>query len=575
VMALGNDRWRRAGIASTLACTIVAGATSAHAWSKQCMWPHTGYTEVPVRVNCESFAAHGVECPVAREAVAMGAKPWNTTGGSFLRFKYPVSTANWSPAAGEVLVSMAVQETDPSVLATSQLGCDGRSHIRLLASHFYAPGIVFHIPSHSPYGGLPDETYPIDLVGLIAKQLGHALGLRNSYDPPGNCGGVAHSEQALMGDRWDTRSLFRDDYDALWAGNTSCAYVKAPPPDTSRTLRLLVAGSAAGPWTQLHEWSWWSSSGNLSPGMAQVPGGLLVAIPNNTNGVQLWRWNGTMTHVAFMDTALAGPTIAYGGGVYLVAFPLLTNAPVTGTMRVWRSTDGMSWTPYQPVIHTGTRPAIAWHEGHQRFYMAVTEHSGPLSDGYSPHRVALYYSISGDWWVGPFHADTTDAPANRYTADLASAGPGLVCPPTQNDCWLIYPDARTYTGTLRVRRIRPCLGLWDPFDPECGTPGQLVGKSFLPPWNLAPWDGHWSTSRHDVEAAYDPSLGDVVVGFHGGNPSGAGRVALLGTSDTSPPPGFHAGDTAMNDMHGGMALAVEPYFGGHITYALGHAAPLD
>jgi hypothetical protein len=581
-------------IAALVMPLIVLGLTPSpgHAWTKKCMWPHAGYTEIDVLVNCASFEAHGYPCAVVREAAAMGAKPWNTTGGSLVRLKEPASTTKWHSESGEIVIKMIpADHFNPAIIARAAYGCGGTAVINLHASGSYAPGVYPFEPRSA--GSANRVNVYNDMVGVFAHEFGHNLGLKHPEDSAveGDCGqGGSTNMHALMGYRHEPRTLFRDDYDALWSGNTSCAYVRAPPPDPqTRTIRLAVSGDQGQSWWQLHEWSsFYPAGGNLSPGMARTPTGLLMAIPTLDNYIATYWYNGNViSSNVWQNRALAGPAVAYGGGTYLIAYPELGTLSI-GRMLFLRSTDGSSWNASTGAT-TGNRPALAWHEGTQRFYMAITEHPGYSGNPYWPHRVQIWSSATGATWQGPYTADEGNTQEEGLMlGDFASAGPGLVCPPLEEDCWLVYPDARSYPGTLRVRRITPCAGVEDPL-PSCASAGEVVPTGFGYPWQLPAWGAGGflplpSTTREDVALAHDPTANAIIVALRGTTAMKEGRVLWFGMNDTHPPPGFGGdppysgylhGGIAFTQMHSGPALAVEPYFEGHVVYALGHSAPLD
>jgi hypothetical protein len=551
------------------------------------MWPHVGYTDVDVRVNCDSFAAHGISCDAAFELVALGAKPWNTTGGSLLRLKDPVDTTKWEPDTDdEVIVTMLTQASNPGIIGFATYGCNGRSNIRLY-SNFYQSGTI--VPGSNDTG----TSGTIDSVTVLAHEFGHSLGLLHANESGGSCGEQLYSGRALMqpfyGVGVQARALFRDDWDSLWAGSSGCSYTKAPPPDTSKVMRLLVSGDQGDTWGQVAEWSWWDTS-NHGPALADTPTGMLAAWPNYTGSTRMWRWTGGSPTVVsgVGGLALAGPALAYGGGQYILAFPMLGHSPAPGTLRLWRSTDGNNWTASQePNIRSGNRPALAWHAGAERFYLAVTSFPGyaSVSAHYRANRIEIWWSETGapGTWSGPYADGDPEEWEDAITGHVANAGPGLTCPPeTGGRCWLAYPDARSAVGTIRQRVFIPCAGFEDPW-PSCQAQGDVVAASFTQNTQLAASDGVWTASRNDVALAHDPSEEAIVFGYvRNSHPSWTGFVNWMENDDTTPPPGFagepppgfYTGGGPIKEATAAMALEVQPFSGAHLIYVLAHSPAL-
>jgi hypothetical protein len=586
----------RFAMAVAVVACVTGFSVPAQAWSKACKWPTPGggqIVHIPVRVHCQSFEQYGYPCSSVRDAVWLASRPWNVTTSSEVRLQYPSVTSSWAAEPGEIRIRMHPQHSTPTVLASTGYCAGNQPTINVHASHHWSLT-------------LPTPEGAWDMVTILTHELGHALGMNHSSANPGACGGVKlpcdplngiPCERAMMtaGAGVDTRSrtLWWDDIIGFsYGGDPNCDYAIAKQGGDM----LLRASTDAGETWSTIETIGASVGYTMTPGMAADGfGNLVLGLVNPGNQTQIWRYTGSLSAVASMGWALAAPTFAYGNGMFVGALPLFFQGPSlpsdrTGELRVFRSTDGGAswfWIQY-PAMPTAHRPAIAWNENSQRWYLAIVEHPGTLANNnpsFVPGRLAIYWSTNAILWEGPLR-----------TGDRASAGPGLTCPPdTGGRCWLVYPDARVAQGTLRERVFRPCeeddmgpidLEHWNPcrWTGHCNLVGLggLAACKFSQNFLFPDADGIRVASHDDVSAFYDPSQGAVVFALRS-RTLGLGVVTWLDHEDTAPPPGFSGQPPApLFDSVGlpvgfatqGVAVTSNPFFGGTLVWALGLAGSL-
>jgi hypothetical protein len=450
--------------------------------------------------------------------------------------------------AGAILLVMLPQNPNPMVSYTVSVETSGTQCTSALIE-LYADSFQ--------QATLPRVSTSFDQVGVLAHLLGHALGFNHNEDAPGACGGAMHADLALMQampvdkPEYSNRTLWYDDWIGLRSG--PCAHT---PTLSDGEVRVERTDDAGANWSSHPTWPAGNGT-NLGPAIAfGVQDGVeqtVQAVCDVDNQIDVGRYDAVAKEwsdgIVDADACMAGPAAAYSPDLdqFLVCYPRLTSAN-QGEVRCYRKlpSDPTWYGTTNPTIVTADRVALAWHSTYKVYYMVFTGVYKPGGDPLDAGRLQITWSSDGQTWATP----VVLKPGIHFSA----GGPGIVCPSSPsvgNRCWVLYPDARVTSHTLREVIFIPNAG------------GVIdTNTAFTQDFAFPAWNGDWVASRHDVATTYDADGASIVLGFQSLPSLASGMGLWISDVDSNGPPGFGAypasgflsGSAALTGVAAGVAL---------------------